>query len=176
MLIPEKTPSDLFPLLLKKVLIVPAPEHAIHLGPCWNWTGKTRTPDGYGRMVTRVKPQAMRMVHRISYEHNIGPIPDGLMLDHLCRNRACISPKHLEPVTNAENQRRANEFVTHCKSGHPLSGDNLYICKGGRGESMRVCRICARARKAKWLNENRDQVNATRREARQKTMTHVQLR
>lgn len=86
--------------------------------------------------------------HRVGYELYVGKIPDGLMLDHLCRNRCCVNPKHLEPVTNLENVRRGiaaqrnreiRLAMTHCKRGHPLSGDNLYI---NPGSGQRVCRSC----------------------------------
>jgi hypothetical protein len=79
--------------------------------------------------------------HRYVYERLVGPIPAGMTLDHLCRNRACVNPAHLEPVTGPENTRRAVALQTHCLRGHPLSGPNLY-CRNGR----RHCREC-RSRK-----------------------------
>lgn len=73
------------------------------LGPCWIWVGKVNQ-FGYGRFnVDHLEVQA----HRWSYEHHVGPIPNGLEVDHLCFVRNCVNPKHLEAVTGLENQRRA---------------------------------------------------------------------
>ncbi|MFE4420475.1 HNH endonuclease signature motif containing protein [Streptomyces sp. NPDC056817] len=91
----------------------------------------------------------LRYVHRVAYEALVTEIPDGLQLDHLCRNRACANPWHLEPVTNRVNAKRGqagpvlaskNLGKTHCPQGHPYSGDNLRI--GSRG--WRYCRACKR--------------------------------
>lgn len=98
--------------------------------------------NGYGRLFAEGKNY---QAHRLSYEVFVGPIPDGLFLDHLCRVTNCINPDHLEPVTPAENNKRGNGASginarkTHCKRGHPLSGDNLYFY-GDR--KARQCRRC----------------------------------
>lgn len=91
---------------------------------CWIWA-KHLNGDGYG--VIRVGGR-IQMAHRVSYEVHVGPIPDGLVIDHLCRNRACMRPDHLEPVSHAENVRRgaSMERKTHCSSGHEFTEENTY--------------------------------------------------
>lgn len=86
--------------------------------------------------------------HRWAYEQRFGPIPDGLHLDHLCRNPICVNPDHLEPVTPRENLLRGvgssakNARKTECLRGHSLSGDNLIV----RASGYRNCRECIRMR------------------------------
>ena len=112
---------------------------------CWEWTAGIAGQGGYGyfyRGRTGPGDHGRVYAHRWSYEYHIGPIPDGLVIDHLCRNHRCVNPEHLEPVPQKVNIHRGvgNGTETHCPSGHPYSGDNLYVSPKG----TRFCRECAR--------------------------------
>lgn len=97
---------------------------------CWIWVGHVYK--GYGRY-------GGQGAHRVAYELHAGAIPEGMELDHLCRNPLCVNPDHLEPVTRAENIRRRSMTVTHCRRGHPLDERNTYHHRG-----RRQCRACNR--------------------------------
>ncbi len=99
---------------------------------CWLWTGATRW-GGYGVFHNGVLVPA----HRLSYELARGPIPNGLVLDHLCRVTSCVNPAHLEPVTHRENILRGVR-KDKCHRGHPYSFENKHVSKSGRWR----CRKC----------------------------------
>lgn len=117
-----------------------APEHRPDLEACWEWMA-FRQPDGYGQLGRGGKRGGFVLAHRFAYELLVGPIPEGLQIDHLCRNRSCVNPAHLEPVTLVENLRRGERAQqTHCKRGHPFDDANTYRSPNGH----RHCRACRR--------------------------------
>jgi hypothetical protein len=114
---------------------------------CWLWTGATQT-NGYGRVAWDGK---VPLAHRVSYELENGPVPDGLHLDHLCRVRNCVRPDHLEPVPQRTNTLRGtgltavNARKTHCVRGHEFTPENT----GSRPDRpQRICRACKRLQNA----------------------------
>lgn len=120
------------------------------VNPCWLWTG-TLDKDGYGQFSAR----ATLAAHRWSYEYLRAPIPDGLVIDHLCRVHACVNPWHMDPVPGGVNTTRGfgistiNRLKAKCINGHSLSGDNLYADPRGR----RGCRACRATAVRKFLNK-----------------------
>lgn len=137
-LVSEPDPGSLVDRFMKKVVA--------HSDGCWIWTGAT-VRDKYGEFKTPDK-KAPVYAHRWSYEQFIGPIPEGLTIDHLCRNTRCVNPKHLEPVTLAENLSRGNGVgarharQTQCVHGHPFDEENTRIKIDSRGRRHRQCRSC----------------------------------
>ena len=121
---------------------------------CWFWVGAVTNPEyPYGQFWLHGR---QHLAHRISYEWSVGLVPDGLTLDHLCRNPSCVNPAHLEPVTMRENILRSDGVSanharkTHCVHGHAFSPDNTYIYPHGGRE----CLMCRSVHKrAAWARQ-----------------------
>lgn len=127
--------------------------YVIEENGCWSWVGNR--VGGYGKwpIGNKIYP-----AHRVMYERAKGPIPAGLQLDHLCRNTGCVNPDHLEAVTGTINVLRGtgptaqNARKTHCKNGHPLTKENIYLPRSSPGQ--RSCKLCARLRAREWEKVN----------------------
>ncbi len=131
---------------------------------CWLWIAH-KNDHGYGIIKTSgTHNRKLLRAHRVAYEMFVGPIPEGLELDHLCRVRHCVNPDHLEPVTTRENLLRGETLTarwakrTHCDEGHPFDEPNTRITPQG----WRVCRICANeaAKRAYRRRRQREQEQA----------------
>lgn len=116
---------------------------------CWLWTGHVKK-NGYGSMAIKDRGAwKTKVAHRLWFEVAVGPIPAGLDLDHLCRNRRCVNPDHLEPVTRSENLKRSPSMArqnnkAHCPLGHAYSGTN------SRGQ--RICHPCQAETQRRYRN------------------------
>jgi hypothetical protein len=125
-------------------------------GECWAWT-RSKNKDGYGQISVM---HAMVRTHQVAYELFIGPVPEGLQLDHRCRVRCCANPWHLEPVTSAENTRRGNASLslpdrsqwTRCKNGHAFDERNTYVHPV---TGYRNCRRCRADRQKRYDDARR---------------------
>lgn len=120
---------------------------------CWGWIAY-RDPDGYGNF--SIEGRTKRS-HRVAYELLISSIPEGMQLDHLCRNRGCVNPDHLEPVTCRENILRGESFQarnarkTHCLHGHLFAEYGF-----SSGDTSRRCRLCHNQQSKRSMQRQRD--------------------
>lgn len=138
---------------------------------CWLWTGR-RSPEGYGRFSLHLAGGEYGQVgaHCFAYELMVGPIPPGLVLDHVkergCTNRHCVNPAHLEPVTRGENVLRGDGLAARharkdtCDNGHKFTPENTYLRKGGGRE----CRACDRTRARQARRRRRDRASSIMRD------------
>lgn len=127
---------------------------------CWEWLGAVQSA-GYGFITGR-------LAHRLAYEEMVGPIPEGLVIDHLCCNRTCCNPSHMEVVTREENSRRGEpnrktrrsggrpdlKARTHCKWGHEYTDENTRMSGGAR-----ICRACVKRRQNEFMARRRENAN-----------------
>lgn len=137
-----------------KVREVPDSGHG--LGECWEWTG-SKNGGGYGQASRDGRKVDS---HRLAYEMFVGPLPDGYVADHLCSNRGCCNPVHLEAVTVRENLLRGNSPAarnarkTHCDHGHALEGENVYRYEREPGKFRRDCKACKREALRRFLERH----------------------
>lgn len=149
-------PTGIYPRKSKPLLERLAGNISVSFSGCWEWLGSLQ-PNGYGTLGVGQRSLGQKRTlyaHRVSYEIFIGKIPTGLDLDHLCRNRRCINPMHLEPVTRSINNKRGigatilgkiNASKKFCKNGHQFNAENTRHRKSGG----RACRICENSRRRK---------------------------
>lgn len=147
-----------------------ASRYRIETSGCWKWLGPVhRYADGTPSYGSAAQGGRKLPAHRLTYELFVGSIPAGLDLDHLCRNRRCVNPAHLEPVTRRENIMRSpvalpalNEAKTHCTHGHEYTPENtvIQVVPWGKG-FQRACRTCKYAAIRRYSARKRAQKRAT---------------
>lgn len=134
---------------------------------CWQWIGGLNA-NGYGYLhySRNTMPQRSVLAHRYAYTLLVGPIPEGLQIDHLCRNRACVNPAHLEPVTSAENTRRGLLGVPRatCPHGHPYDDENTGYRRHGDRVGQPYCKTCHRERQRQLRIDHPEKMRARDRE------------
>ena len=117
-------------------------------GDCQIWQGAVQS-SGYGSVAGGRKGLTL-LAHRVVFTELVGPIPEGMTVDHLCMRKTCMNYFHMELVTRAENVRRKHRTQTHCKWNHPLSGDNVRLYTRPSGLTYRICLTCQHDRGAAW--------------------------
>ncbi len=129
---------------------------------CWLWNGK-KNATGYGQIQIGSRTDGSRKlvyVHRLSYEHHIGPIPDGLTVEHICRVRRCVNPKHLTVLVLKDNLYASPDYIgnrTMCAKGHPFTH---------RNKTQRLCAICQKEIARKYRESHRTEIAARMRARR----------
>lgn len=147
------------PANMREKIMVSVDQRETNGSVCWEWAGATNSK-GYGSIGVGNRKTAL--THRRAYELLAGKIPAGDTVDHLCLNMICLNTDHHELVSRAENSRRRHAAQTHCKEGHPLSGENLRLAKRSSGNTHRVCVTCQRARNREWMRASRESIEAIR--------------
>jgi hypothetical protein len=143
---------------------------------CWIWIGcVSGSRNGQNKYGAISVGNQRKKVHRIAYEMLKGSIPEGMEIDHLCKNTLCCNPDHLEPVPHSTNCQRGQAgkyqlLKTHCPQGHEYTPENTYMYR-----NRRTCRICAYEKGKRHVENNRDRVNALKRANRQrlKQASHI---
>lgn len=121
-------------------------------GECLIWEGATNSR-GYGSVADGAGGTAL--VHRVVFEASVRKLACGETIDHLCRQVLCVNVDHHEPVSRSENSRRMHAAQTHCKHGHPLSGENVRMVTRPNGYTYRVCIDCKRRVNNAWMRRAR---------------------
>jgi len=152
-------------------VIDPLTRYEVAPSGCWLWTGPVDS-NGYGR-------HGAPLAHRLMYTAMVGPIPNNMELDHLCRIPRCVNPAHLEPVTHAENIRRGDvgkvnrarqKALTVCKRGHAFTTENTRIDRRGQ----RSCRECSRALHRSYYNLDIERYRKISRDKQRARRAHQQ--